>query len=531
MNRWKKTILTAVAVLLWIGLWALAAYRLNKPVLLPYPTAVFRALLALLRDKQFAAVVWGSFRHVTTGFLLALAAGLILAVISSTSEIVETLLMPGVKLIKTVPVVSFIILLLFFVQPAKIGLVISLLMVFPVVYENVRKGIAGTDGKLKEAAKVFRVPFLRRLRCMIIPSMLPYTTAACSAGLSLCWKAGIAAELIAQSPDSIGHELYYSKLYVDAEGVFAWTIVIIAVSVLFEKVFLFLFRFLTVSFSNPTLWKHRGRLLRFLCWGDPAPKKGATAAEPDRTEADAGVSAAAASSETMVEGTKQVPDDTLKPADSDTAHKPAGDTARKTAAASGVPVCELQGVCKNYDDKTVLSAVDMKLMPGTVTILSGPSGIGKTTLLRILLGLTEPDGGTVIRAEHTVLSAVFQENRLCEQLSASANVRIVPDAPDRSGAAELLRSAGITETEGKAVSAFSGGMKRRVAWCRALAVRSDMILLDEPFTGLDEEKKTCMMRLLKEHKEDNAIVIVTHNQSEIEKISEYFRNVAIVKLG
>ena len=516
MNKWKKTILAAVAVLLWIGLWELAAYRLNKPVLLPYPAAVFRTLLKMLRDKAFLEVIWGSFRHVTAGFLIALAAGLVLAVISSMSEVIEILLMPGVKLVKTVPVVSFIILLLFFVKPEKIGLVISLLMVFPVVYENVRKGIGGTDIRLKEAAQVFRSPFFKRLCHMIIPAMIPYTTAACSAGLSLCWKAGIAAELIAQSPKSIGHELYYSKLYVDAEGVFAWTIIIIAVSVLFEKVFLVLFRLLTVSFSNPTLWKHHGRLLRFVLWGSTAEKK--------------------AEAEKASDGKNATEDETAKPA-AEAAEAGTGvlsaqaEDLPKTVRVAGEPVCELSHVDKYYDGRTVLSDISMKLMPGTVTILLGPSGIGKTTLLRILLGLTEPDQGSVTKADGTVIAAVFQENRLFEQLSASKNVRIVPNAPDRADAEELLRRAGITEAEGKPVSAFSGGMKRRVAWCRALAVPSRMLLLDEPFTGLDEAKKDAMIRLLKERKSDNAIVIVTHNPSEIEEISKRFASVEIVRLG
>lgn len=523
MNKWKKTILTAAAVLLWIGLWEFAAYRLNKPVLLPYPLTVFRTLLNMLKDRQFLSVVWGSFRHVTTGFLLALAAGILLAVISSMSEVIETLLMPGVKLVKTVPVVSFIILLLFFVKPEKIGLVISLLMVFPVVYENVRKGISSTDVRLKEAAKVFRLPFAERLSCMIIPSMIPYTTAACSAGLSLCWKAGIAAELIAQAPKSIGHELYYSKLYVDAEGVFAWTIIIIAVSVLFEKIFLILFRLLTVSFSNPTLWKHRGRLIRFLLWGNPGSKKESAAEEKVQAEKDTAPAEALRQEGTDTETAGGEKTDACSVREEESGQPAAGEV-------SAEPLLKLDGVGKDYDGRAVLSDITLSLLPGTVTILSGPSGIGKTTLLRILLGLTEPDRGSITRSDDAVMSAVFQENRLFEQLSASRNVRIIPNGPDRKEADSLLRSAGITETEGKAVSAFSGGMKRRVAWCRALAIRSRIILLDEPFTGLDEAKKDVMIRLLKEQKNDNAIVIVTHNPSEIQKISENFETVLSLEL-
>lgn len=517
----------ALAVLFWIGLWALVAYRLDKPVLLPYPGAVFKALIALLRDKGFLSIVWGSFIHVTAGFLFALILGILLAVISSMSVWIETFLMPGVKLIKTVPVVSFIILLLFFVKPERIGLVISLLMVFPVVYENVRKGIAGTDRKLSEAAEVFRVPFLKRMSCMVIPAMIPYTAAACSAGLSLCWKAGIAAELIAQSPKSIGHELYYSKLYVDAESVFAWTIVIIAVSVLFEKIFLVLFRLVTSPFAVATFWSNKGRLVRYL-FGMSIEEKGSA---PDEDEPED------ATAKTILPEEKQ---DTAAETGRNTAGKTdeTGDaTARKNPEESSAaePLCKLEKVGKRYDGRSILSGIDLSLIPGTVTILSGPSGIGKTTLLRMIMGLAEPDEGSVVFGQRDnrkpILSAVFQENRLCEQLSAVNNVRIVPDAPGRDEIRILLRRAGISETDGKAVAAFSGGMKRRVAWCRALTVQSHILVLDEPFTGLDDEKKDCMITLLKERKSDNAIVIVTHNASEIKKIYDAFESVKTISIG
>ena len=490
MKKSSKIIWIAISVVLWIGLWTFLAYRLNKPVLLPYPKHVWKALVTMVTGKGFLPVVRGSFVHVALGFLCALAAGILLAIVGSLHEAIDILLMPGVKLIKTVPVVSFIILLLFFVKPAGIGFVISLLMVFPVVYENVRKGIVSADRKLLETAQVFRFPFLRKMAYILIPSAVPYTAAACSAGLGLCWKAGIAAELIAQSPDSIGHELYYSKLYVDAESVFAWTIVIILVSVLFEKFFMILFRLLTVSVSAPTLWKHKGDLLRYL-FGIRAKVK-AAADVPEESETAEGM-------ETSIE-------------------PEAGQSAAE-------PVLTLANIGKSFDGKPVLSGINLSLIPGTVTVVSGPSGCGKTTLLRILLGLESPDEGTREAGKGLTLSAVFQENRLMEQLSASKNVRIASANGSKKEAADLLKEAGIEETEGKPVSAFSGGMKRRVAWCRALLAKSDVLVLDEPFTGLDEAKKDRMTELLRKHKKDNAIVIVTHNPSEIAKIRGAFSDV------
>ncbi len=504
MRKSSKIIWIALSVILWIGIWTFLAYRLNKPVLLPYPKSVWKAFIKMVTGKGFLPIVRASFVHVARGFLCALAAGILLAVLGSLHEAVDILLMPGVKLIKTVPVVSFIILLLFFVKPVKIGFVISMLMVFPVVYENVRKGIVSSDRKLTEAAQVFRLPLLRKMIYIRIPSAVPYTAAACSTGLGLCWKAGIAAELIAQSPESIGHELYYSKLYVDAESVFAWTIVIIIVSVVFEKFFMILFRLFTVSVSAPTLWKHKGDLLRYLFGIRPAAK----AVNPETAE------------EEQYGGAS---DRTEQPAVS---KEEAGEQE-----ISAEPVLTLTDVGKSFDGRSVLSKINLSLVPGTVTVISGPSGCGKTTLLRILLGLESPDQGTREAAKGLPMSAVFQENRLMEQLSASKNVRVVKGRHSKEAAEELLKRAGIEETEGKPVSAFSGGMKRRVAWCRALTAESRVLVLDEPFTGLDEAKKDRMTELLRERKKDNAIVIVTHNPSEITKISSAFSNVRMLEMG
>ncbi|MBO4484552.1 MAG: ATP-binding cassette domain-containing protein [Lachnospiraceae bacterium] len=510
MSRKKRTIGIALSVFLWIGLWTYLAYRLNKPVLLPYPKAVAQTFLKMVKDREFLRIVGGSFTHVTAGFLLALLLGIVFGALAGLFETVEILLIPGVKLVKTVPVVSFIILLLFFVKPAGIGFVISLLMVFPVVYENMRKGIAGADGKLLEAARVFRIPFLNRLAYLIIPAAVPYTLAASSAGLSLCWKAGIAAELIAQSPNSIGHELYYAKLYVDAESVFAWTAIIILVSVLFEKVFLILFRLLTVPFTAPTVLRKRGGLLRYLL-GITRPKR----AEGDTLED------AAADSFTE----NEMPDTTV--ASETIGQGPANAETTAPAEACKAPVAVLSGIGKCYDGRKVLNDINLSLVPGTVTVISGPSGCGKTTLLRILLGLTEADEGSREIGKDVRFAAVFQENRLAEQLSALKNMRLLPNPIAKKEAEALLTEAGIGGTAGKPVSEFSGGMKRRAAWCRMLPAESQITVLDEPFTGLDDEKKDRMIRLLYRYKKDNAIVIVTHNASEITKIREVFGGVVI----
>jgi len=126
------------------------------------------------------------------------------------------------------------------VPPRDLSLLTAFLMVFPPVYLNLLEGMTQTDPKLLEMAQVFRVPLLRRIKGIYVPQTLPYFRSACSLALGLCWKAGVAAEVIGLPTGSLGERLYTAKIYLETPDLFAWTATIVAVSVLFEKGFLWL---------------------------------------------------------------------------------------------------------------------------------------------------------------------------------------------------------------------------------------------------------------------------------------------------
>ena len=130
--------------------------------------------------------------------------------------------------------------MLIWVISRNLSVVISFLMVLPVIYTNVLNGIQSTDGKLLEMAEVFDVSPWRRIKYIYMSSVLPYFRAGCSLGLGLCWKAGVAAEVIGIPAGSIGEKLYEAKVYLETPDLFSWTIVIIILSIAFEKVFLLL---------------------------------------------------------------------------------------------------------------------------------------------------------------------------------------------------------------------------------------------------------------------------------------------------
>ena len=145
---------------------------------------------------------------------------------------------PAVMVVKAVPVASFIILVLVWVPSRNLSVVISFLMVFPILYTNVLDGILSTDPKLLEMADVFALPHAVRIRYIYVSQVLPFFRTGCSIGLGLCWKAGVAAEVIGIPDGSIGEKLYNAKVYLNTPDLFAWTVVIVLISLLFEKLFL-----------------------------------------------------------------------------------------------------------------------------------------------------------------------------------------------------------------------------------------------------------------------------------------------------
>ena len=179
---------------------------------------------------------------------------------------------------------------------------------------------------------------------------------------------------------------------------------------------------------------------------------------------------------------------------------------------NGISVKNLR---KSYGEQLVLNDVTFELPNQGITCIMAPSGVGKTTLLRILLGLEQPDSGTVSRFPDCHWAAVFQEDRLLEHLDAMGNLRFVlGNELDAEDAKCLLAELGLTEAEGKPVRDFSGGMKRRVALARALLAPSDALALDEPFTGLDEENREKAISCILKRTAGKPVLLVTHNEDD-----------------
>lgn len=179
----------------------------------------------------------------------------------------------------------------------------------------------------------------------------------------------------------------------------------------------------------------------------------------------------------------------------------------------------LRGVTKRFGDQVVLDRLDLELADGAVTALMGPNGSGKTTIARLLLSLDHPDAGEVDGLDGRRRAAAFQEDRLCDQLSAAGNVRLVVDRAHAERAVATLRAAGLDDDAvAKPARDLSGGQRRRVAIVRALVADADLVVLDEPFKGLDTEARVLLLELVRERCAGRTVLLVTHDRADAEAL-------------
>lgn len=225
-------------VIFWMLVWQLVSMWVGQEILLVSPVSVILRLSELVLESTFWSSIFFSFKRIVIGFIMAVILGVLLASLSAFNKRVRELMAPLVAVIKATPVASFIILVLIWIPSRNLSVFISFLMVFPIIYTNVLEGIGRTDPKLIEMANIFSISRWRRFCFIYVSEVMPFFRTACSVGLGLCWKSGIAAEVIGIPKGSIGENLYQAKIYLNTPDLYAWTLVIIMISLLFEWIFL-----------------------------------------------------------------------------------------------------------------------------------------------------------------------------------------------------------------------------------------------------------------------------------------------------
>lgn len=491
MKEKRSIKLWAVAV--WLLIWELAALALNQEIFLVSPVKAMVRFFVLAVTGDFWIGVLGSCARIALGFLLALLIGGILAVCSAKSDKVKDLFAPIMLAVKAVPVASFVILALICFSSKYLSVLISFMIVLPTIYENLFTGIGQTDRQLLEMAKVFKFSSGITRRYIVWPEVFPYLKSACRTAVGMAWKAGIAAEVIGTPKGSIGAKLYQAKIYLETPDLIAWTIGIVLLSLIMEKVIMWALDYVDV------------RLRGF--------------------------------------GQRDVP---LKVETGEDNHP-------------GEVSVKVDNISKSFGEEEVLSNLSFEFPGGKVSGIMAPSGAGKTTLLRIISGLEEPDAGKIefnardesktvspgkgvkadisdyrTKCDDINLAIVFQEDRLLDYMTAEENIMLgnpkltlgpVVAALEDVGIKNDLETEELNESksvpdvkidvEEKRVSEFSGGMRRRVAVLRALMAEWDVLILDEPFKGMDEGTRLSLINYIKSKASGRTVIMVTHDEEEI----------------
>ncbi|MDD2418647.1 MAG: ABC transporter permease subunit [Oscillospiraceae bacterium] len=234
-NKINRLLTGLGAAAFWLVVWQVISMLVAQELLVPAPLVVLKALSGLVRTSDFWQSAGRSLLRILLGFLLGVIAGSGAAVMTTRFKTADALLSPLLRLVRATPVASFIILALVWIKTGYLPSFISFLMVVPLVWNNVESGIKHIDIRLLEMAKVFRLSWFKTLIFVRIPSVMPYFMAACTAGMGLAWKSGIAAEVICRPPFSIGNQLQNAKSHLETPQVFAWTITIILLSLVLEK--------------------------------------------------------------------------------------------------------------------------------------------------------------------------------------------------------------------------------------------------------------------------------------------------------
>lgn len=175
----------------------------------------------------------------------------------------------------------------------------------------------------------------------------------------------------------------------------------------------------------------------------------------------------------------------------------------------------IENLCKRFGESSVIDDLSFTLKEGKINLIVGPSGIGKTTLIRMLGGLEKADGGKICGLEDKKISFLFQEDRLFPWLTALENVACISTQKNgKARAEEILKELMLGDALKKLPSELSGGMSRRVAIARALMLESDVLILDEPFRGLDTESAKNALDVILAHSKGKTVIAVTHAREQ-----------------
>lgn len=444
----KRIVLTCLSILLIPVAWQLLSWQMAQPQLIPSFPDLIRALFRLVYSPGFLVSIGTTCLRACVGLLLSLAAASITAFLLNRSEAIRFLFMPWLSLLRSVPVISFILLALIFLNPEMIPLLIAFLTMYPLLTENLLKGLMNRRDSWKILARQFHLNAWNRLFQINYPQLKPYLFSGLASAVGFGWRAIIMGEVLSQCVDGIGKRMKEAQVFIDVPELIAWTLVAIVLSWLTDK-----------FISRLSDWQ-------------PSVRYRHSAVELQAVS--------------------------LQPND----------------------IC-LTDVSYSYG----VHHMNIVLKAGKIYVLSAPSGQGKTTLLQLLNGTLRPISGEITGLPQQTAN-LFQEPTLLPQLTAKENIMLGGAAYyDRAileqQSLRLLVAFQLEKQAEMFPAALSYGQQQRVALARALIFPTGLLLLDEPFNGLDVELRQLVTRFLVEWQQEKQATVVfsSHHADEIKAMN------------
>ncbi|WP_106828225.1 ATP-binding cassette domain-containing protein [Parabacteroides pacaensis] len=454
----KKIIIPCLSFGLLLLVWQLGATGINKPELIPDLPRLLTALGGLFISESFYRSVITTLLRGVAGILLSfiLAGGT--ALLFARIEWIYELFRPVIVLMRSVPVISFILLALIFLQPEGIPLIIAFLTMFPLLNENLTKGFKNLQPGWSGMARTFRIRKINYYTQILYPQIKPFLFSGLASAIGFGWRAIIMGEVLAQCTFGIGSEMKKAQTFIDVPSLLGWTLIAVVISFIFDKGVDKLSRIYFPIHYKPE------RKLSF----PPAP----IFSSQDKT-------------------------------------------------------IRLDNISKDYKGVAVLQNLSLIFEGSKIYGISAPSGTGKSTLLNLINGWALPSSGSIRINRQAGIACVFQEPELIPTLTVIENI-LLPLASlyekeeANNRAYRFLRLVEMEDFVSRYPTELSYGQQQRVSLARALAYPSPILLLDEPFKGLDNELvKRIILRIHKLHADSKqTIIFVTHKPEELALLAE-----------
>ncbi|MDN6758268.1 MAG: ATP-binding cassette domain-containing protein [Yaniella sp.] len=432
-----------------IVLWQLAALRL-PPIILPSPGDTVGAFTRLLIEPLTLRFISASLVTFLIGIAIATSLGFGVGLIMGLSSSAAAALSPVMALLNAIPTIAWMgIAMMWFGLGMGPTVFLVVVTTLPVLVIAVSGAIRVDNSTLDDVARVYGVGRRAKLRYLILPPLKTVTVTALVAMAALGWKITIMGEFLTAS-NGLGSLLLEAKAHLQTDKVFAITLLLIGLWAVMSM----------ILEACSQLAQHR-----------PATRIARSARRHQLTAAQSG--------------------------------------GMSSGAAAGDLTC--RSVALSHDDRLIAEELTFTIRPGTTTAILGPSGVGKTTLLRVLSGLHTPAAGEISPRDRAV-AYVFQDDRLIPWLTVADNLALTSGA-DAEHISQQLALIGIEGSEDLLIDELSGGMRRRVALARGFLHNADTLLLDEPFSGLDPLRRSALTSDIEDLRaaKRQAIVFVTHD--------------------